>query len=541
MAGADVLDGWPAALRPAGARLAAALKSAAAVASGWWTEDPAAREVAAHLIEEAVGIQKVTWALRLLAAAGAAKALLAAFDVCGGERRAFVERLYPSRFKRVRDMINQSFGRVLTYFVTDIVELSAALALSKCLTALGAGAALPPTFPSFFHVHAAACGVATQRLNFIRGVIVPPMIQHIPPWGGGPRGTLSASEVHALELSMTTRDLLTLELFPACVKAVVQQMLHQCKRLAHAVFNTSPPPERKYGHLLWIAALLGMAPVAYVRAALRIPTSHLAPCLLVADVINGPGGLSWVFGSLFTFYYCNRGVVCSTVLPAAFFLVCAYEEVVGRRGDAAAAEEEEEEEESLNVVFESTTTGSFGNTPQDVWLDPDDPEETATAAWFTGSGAEELRGLAAALAAADEPGFPIPARDARVVRRQLRGVAALVGAGEAAAAPALRGVVESYLRLTSTVRTLESLDPEDALDAEARCPVCQGPFETGSLVCVTPCRHAFHESCVAAWLVRRRQCPLCRTSLLGDGRATGLRRWMRTSAPAEDYGADADV
>lgn len=43
------------------------------------------------------------------------------------------------------------------------------------------------------------------------------------------------------------------------------------------------------------------------------------------------------------------------------------------------------------------------------------------------------------------------------------------------------------------------------------CAVCLDELELGSYVIKLPCKHIFHEFCIAEWLRLRRSCPLCRS------------------------------
>lgn len=45
------------------------------------------------------------------------------------------------------------------------------------------------------------------------------------------------------------------------------------------------------------------------------------------------------------------------------------------------------------------------------------------------------------------------------------------------------------------------------------CPVCMCGYEYGQDVYVTKCRHCFHMGCIAPWLQRKRECPVCRHAL----------------------------
>ncbi|XP_068640793.1 E3 ubiquitin-protein ligase ATL23-like [Aristolochia californica] len=49
---------------------------------------------------------------------------------------------------------------------------------------------------------------------------------------------------------------------------------------------------------------------------------------------------------------------------------------------------------------------------------------------------------------------------------------------------------------------------------EAECAVCLDAIEQGQTTRLLPsCNHAFHVSCVDAWLAQKAICPVCRTNL----------------------------
>lgn len=53
-----------------------------------------------------------------------------------------------------------------------------------------------------------------------------------------------------------------------------------------------------------------------------------------------------------------------------------------------------------------------------------------------------------------------------------------------------------------------------AVGNEVHCSICLSDFCTGEKVRVLPgCSHAFHQSCVDLWLLRRADCPLCKTQV----------------------------
>lgn len=46
------------------------------------------------------------------------------------------------------------------------------------------------------------------------------------------------------------------------------------------------------------------------------------------------------------------------------------------------------------------------------------------------------------------------------------------------------------------------------------CSICLGDYAKGeALVALTPCRHVFHEECIAAWTQHQTRCPLCNVDL----------------------------
>ncbi|KAH9316223.1 hypothetical protein KI387_024850, partial [Taxus chinensis] len=72
----------------------------------------------------------------------------------------------------------------------------------------------------------------------------------------------------------------------------------------------------------------------------------------------------------------------------------------------------------------------------------------------------------------------------------------------------------------------------------SECAVCLSDFEDEEVLRLLPlCSHAFHRECVDVWLGLHATCPVCRMSLLPEGRAnpTWTRHgvaeaWTRTSA-----------
>lgn len=52
---------------------------------------------------------------------------------------------------------------------------------------------------------------------------------------------------------------------------------------------------------------------------------------------------------------------------------------------------------------------------------------------------------------------------------------------------------------------------------EKECSICLSEFEPGDAYRGLPrCGHAFHKSCIDLWLLRRAECPLCKTNVLAS-------------------------
>ena len=64
------------------------------------------------------------------------------------------------------------------------------------------------------------------------------------------------------------------------------------------------------------------------------------------------------------------------------------------------------------------------------------------------------------------------------------------------------------------------LGARDALkDDESLCAICQCDYEEGERLCIMPaCAHAFHQECIATWLVGKASCPVCMRDVKRDMR-----------------------
>lgn len=55
------------------------------------------------------------------------------------------------------------------------------------------------------------------------------------------------------------------------------------------------------------------------------------------------------------------------------------------------------------------------------------------------------------------------------------------------------------------------------LDSTSTCAICWNNYEDGDIACCSRnkrCSHVFHEACIMPWLLKRNDCPLCRSDFL---------------------------
>lgn len=58
--------------------------------------------------------------------------------------------------------------------------------------------------------------------------------------------------------------------------------------------------------------------------------------------------------------------------------------------------------------------------------------------------------------------------------------------------------------------------PENILE-DRNCPICWEPYQVGQKVCWSPnkrCNHTFHADCMITWLMKKNDCPMCRSDYL---------------------------
>ncbi|XP_059285972.1 E3 ubiquitin-protein ligase RING1-like [Lycium ferocissimum] len=57
---------------------------------------------------------------------------------------------------------------------------------------------------------------------------------------------------------------------------------------------------------------------------------------------------------------------------------------------------------------------------------------------------------------------------------------------------------------------------EEAADKESAdiCAICQAKFEHEETIGTLQCGHEYHTHCIKQWLMRKKNCPMCRASVL---------------------------
>lgn len=75
--------------------------------------------------------------------------------------------------------------------------------------------------------------------------------------------------------------------------------------------------------------------------------------------------------------------------------------------------------------------------------------------------------------------------------------------------------VEKQQELMASLETYEYVPPEETLSDEESnsCCICICDYEAGEKIVKLPCKHEFHEPCIAEWLREHVDCPLCKADV----------------------------
>ncbi|KAK4345682.1 hypothetical protein RND71_035858 [Anisodus tanguticus] len=78
--------------------------------------------------------------------------------------------------------------------------------------------------------------------------------------------------------------------------------------------------------------------------------------------------------------------------------------------------------------------------------------------------------------------------------------------------------VLKYLKLrTHSAPAKEGVNPEVVADVESEtcaCAICQSEYEHEEDIGTLQCGHEYHVNCIKQWLLRKKDCPMCRASVL---------------------------
>ncbi|MCD7464047.1 hypothetical protein HAX54_051966 [Datura stramonium] len=78
--------------------------------------------------------------------------------------------------------------------------------------------------------------------------------------------------------------------------------------------------------------------------------------------------------------------------------------------------------------------------------------------------------------------------------------------------------VLKYLKIrTHHAPAKDGVNPEviaDVAESEMMCAICQSDFEHEENIGTLQCGHEYHTDCIKQWLLRKKDCPMCRASIL---------------------------
>ncbi|XP_060178302.1 E3 ubiquitin-protein ligase MBR1-like [Lycium barbarum] len=79
--------------------------------------------------------------------------------------------------------------------------------------------------------------------------------------------------------------------------------------------------------------------------------------------------------------------------------------------------------------------------------------------------------------------------------------------------------VSKYLKIrTHSSPAKDGVDPHVVADSESEiCAICQSEFEHEESIGTLQCEHKYHTDCIKQWLLRKKNCPMCRASVIPSG------------------------
>lgn len=63
----------------------------------------------------------------------------------------------------------------------------------------------------------------------------------------------------------------------------------------------------------------------------------------------------------------------------------------------------------------------------------------------------------------------------------------------------------------------KEIQPKSNILENRECPICWEPYQVDQKICWSPnkgCSHAFHADCMIMWLMKKDNCPMCRSNYL---------------------------
>ena len=348
------------------------------------TGDPDSQAVAHALLSEVTSTHGARWCANAVCVTVAIKGALWGVGRYLTGFTGTLERAYPAAWESTKGFVDTLLCRVICHAIQDAVQVVISLTLAATLQRCSGRRLLPERFASYFELCNASCGVLHHRMWYIVRCCFPPIIQVLllrPP-----KGTLERGEVAKMEVGLSAADLLAVEVLPSVARLIASEVLLFVRCVTGNNNAGSPSTPGSAIHLAWIASLAIFAPLGHLRGTLHIPLAHLAPLLLFAEVVSAKTSLlTWFAAGVIAAYYRAKGAVCSTVFPAAYLLVSAYDE---RWADEQAREQNNamyalygEGEEEGEEEDDEDTVGGILDSIQEVYLEAVLYERRAAPYW----------------------------------------------------------------------------------------------------------------------------------------------------------------